>query len=81
MQMRAKYFVLNCGSNYHGLLRVLITHGGCGFTSHPTIICMNDQVNRFKICPGGKEYDKCMSEKEEEMGVEAAQATLRRLSA
>jgi hypothetical protein len=63
--MRGKYYVLNCGSNYHGMIRQLVGEGGCGFVPRPIIICMNAQADRFRICPGWNEdeYNDCMDAK------------------
>jgi hypothetical protein len=68
--MRGKYFILNCFSNFHNLLRLLVKHGGCAFVSQPVVVCLNQQQNaKFKICGGagwnGQQaaYDKCASEK------------------
>lgn len=82
--MRAKYFILNCRSNFHILLRTLVVDGGCGFTPRPIIICMNDQIDRLRICDGfgdHTEYDKCMESKEYALRFDAARARLRRLVA
>lgn len=78
--MRANYFILNCESNYHKLLKTLVVDGGCGFTSRPVIVCMNDQGTRFRICSvwDTEGFKKCMRRKEAE-GLQGARATLRRL--
>jgi hypothetical protein len=58
LQMRAKYFILNCGSNFHFMLRTLVERGGCSYTSRPAFFCMEDQVglsealpSAFRPCP------------------------------
>lgn len=64
-QMRGKYFILNFASNFQMLLQSLVVHGGCGFTPHPIIICLEEQAARFKICLGyaGSDFQKCMRDK------------------
>lgn len=79
-QMQANYFILNCESNYHKLLRTLVVEGGCGFTPSPVIVCMNDQGTRFRICSVWNQegFEECMRQKEVE-GLQGARATLRRI--
>jgi hypothetical protein len=44
LQMRGQYVVLNCMSHFHGMLRLLLEHGGCGFVRQPQVICLDGQV-------------------------------------
>jgi hypothetical protein len=50
LQMRGKYFILNCKSNFHKILRDLVVEGGRAFIPSPVVICMNEQKGKFRIC-------------------------------
>lgn len=50
LQMRGKYLILNCGSNYHTILRQLVDYGDCGVHRYPIVICMDDQYGKFNLC-------------------------------
>jgi hypothetical protein len=43
LQARAQYYVLNCDSNFHQMMRKVVLHGG-GFVLKPQVFCMHNQV-------------------------------------
>jgi len=45
LQLRAKYFVLNGNSIWHGLIGKLVQHGGCGFCSGISIRWLDKETN------------------------------------
>lgn len=63
LQMRAQYLLLNCASNFHDLLRLLVLEGGCGWTRRrPVAICLDRQpLDRpYRICVGwDKDFEQC----------------------
>jgi hypothetical protein len=65
LQLRGKYYVLNCASNFHSVLRTLVKHGGCSFTQ-PIVYCLNDQHGEFKLCSSGN-FDTCSKDKKEQI--------------
>jgi hypothetical protein len=50
LQLRGKYVVLNCHSNFHQLIYSLTVWGGCGAAKKAYAFCMNDQWGKFRIC-------------------------------
>jgi hypothetical protein len=50
LQLRGKYFILNCHSNFAEIIRMLVKWGGCSAAKQPYVFCLNNQFGRFKIC-------------------------------
>jgi hypothetical protein len=68
LQMRGKYFILNCKSNFHKVLRDLVVEGGRAFVNSPVIICMNEQSGKFRICGKFGSVDRrCLRQKAKEI--------------
>ena len=42
--LRGKYFLLNCASNFHALIKVLVDEAGCSLMPRPMTVCLNEQV-------------------------------------
>jgi len=40
LQLRGKYFVLNCDSGFHRLIKLMVEEGGCALVNDPTVICL-----------------------------------------
>jgi hypothetical protein len=59
LQLRGKYFILNCGSNFHALISMLIKHGGCGAVNKPHVFCLNEQFGKFRICDLWGNLEEC----------------------
>jgi len=45
LQLRGKYFLLNCSSGFARLIMELVKGGGCGFARDPIFICLQEQVS------------------------------------
>lgn len=45
LQMRGKYFILNCDSGIHQIIGKLATKGGCSLAQNPKVYCLQDQVS------------------------------------
>ena len=45
LQLRGKYFLVNCASGFHKTVTELAIDGGCALASHPTVICLQKQVS------------------------------------
>eukprot|EP00952_Eustigmatos_sp_NYUAD-ZCMA_P005279 23100-Eustigmatos_ZCMA.PRE.1 len=50
LQLRGKYFICNCKSSFHMILRYLVTAAGRSFVRDPTVFCMDNQPGKFRIC-------------------------------
>lgn len=59
LQMRGKYLVLNCASNYQMILRHLVEYGDCGVYRSPIVICMDDQYGKFNLCHSFSNQEQC----------------------
>jgi hypothetical protein len=68
LQMRGKYFISNCKSNFHKILRDLVVEGGRAFMPSPVVICMDEERGKFRICGDHNKMvnGKCLKLKEEE---------------
>jgi len=44
LTLRGKYFLLNCASNYHALIKLLVDEAGCSLMPDPITICLNQLV-------------------------------------
>lgn len=71
LQMRGRYYILNCGSNFHMVLRTLVKYGGCGFVVNPVVYCLNEQYADYKLC-SREGHEPCMQGKLEEIQVKSA---------
>jgi len=49
LQLRGKYFLLNCSSGFHKTVAELAIEGGCALASKPVIICLQKQVRGYSI--------------------------------
>ena len=48
LQMRGKYFIINCDSGIHKIIGKLATNGGCSLAQNPKMFCLQDQVSTWK---------------------------------
>lgn len=51
LQMRGRYHILNCASNFHLMLKMLVKYGGCSYCRNPVVYCLNEQYADYKLCP------------------------------
>jgi hypothetical protein len=66
LQMRGRYYILNCRSNFHLILKMLVKHGGCSYSRSPIVYCLTEQYADYKMCPLEK-HRACMETKLEEV--------------
>lgn len=48
LQIRGKYFTINCDSGIHQIIGKLATNGGCSLAQNPKLFCLQDQVSTWK---------------------------------
>jgi len=67
LQLNGKYFILNCSSNYHQLIKKLVKLGGCSPTTHPVLYCLHEQYAENHLCTDVNEIKQCREARDREI--------------
>jgi len=67
LQLKGKYFILNCSSNFHQLIRKLAKYGGCTPTTNAVIYCLEEQYAENHLCTNKDALPQCTKQRNKEM--------------
>jgi hypothetical protein len=59
LQLRGRYFLLNCASNFHRVLAHLVKGGGCSLARRPVVLCLDEQFGEYGICQNYMKPGEC----------------------
>ena len=76
LQLKGKYFILNCSSNFHQLIRKFAKYGGCTPTSNAVVYCLEEQYADNHLCTNGEALEQCTEDRKKEIEAKKGAALL-----